>query len=478
MPLWPAPFVGSRPVRAALTVPGSKSLTCRWLVLAAVAEGPSRLRAPLRSRDTELMAQALRELGAVVEDVPGRGDFGDDWLIAPIPFERLREAAHGAGTELPGRRVDCGLAGTVMRFVPALASLVPGRTIFDGDAAALRRPMGPVIAALRSLGTEVDELGEPGRLPFAVIGRPSLPGGDLSIDASVSSQFLSALLLVAARFHDGLSLRHESAGGAGVPSMPHVEMTLEALRRVGVAVDEPGPASWSVSAGPVSAFDLTVEQDLSNAGPFLAAAVVTGGTVSIPRWPLRTTQGGAHWLRILPAFGATTELVPGEDDELGTFTVTGPQTVGGVDLDLSEAGELAPTVAAISAVADSPSVLRRISHLRGHETDRLAALVAEIRRLGGRAEETVDGLRIDPAALRSAVFRSYEDHRMATSGAVIGLVVEGVQVEDIGTTSKTLPQFPRLWTEMVTDSLLGTGSLPVVSRSFSTSDPQADHGAR
>lgn len=480
MSLWPAPFLGSRPVQASLTVPGSKSLTNRWLLLAAVADAPSHLRAPLRSRDTELMAQALRELGARVEDVPGHGDFGDDWLVTPIPFEHLRtqaaaEDAAGTATE---RRIECGLAGTVMRFVPALAALVPGRTEFHGDAAAERRPMGPVIEALRGLGVEVQELGEPGRLPFAVIGRSALPGGRLSIDASVSSQFVSALLLVAARFEHGLQLRHESDDGTGVPSMPHVEMTLQTLRDVGVQVEDSEPAAWSVAPGAVRAMDLSIEQDLSNAGPFLAAAVVSGGTVSIPRWPLRTTQGGAHWQQILPAFGAQVSLEPEADGQHGTFTVSASKPPHGVDLDLSQAGELAPTVAAICAVADSPSVLRGIAHLRGHETDRLAALVTEIRRIGGRAEETADGLRIEPGQLHPAVMRSYEDHRMATAAAVIGLVLDGVQVEDIATTAKTLPQFPQLWNQMVIDSVLDTGAVPVQPGSSPVPQRSDSHGAR
>ena len=480
MSLWPAPFLGSRPVQASLTVPGSKSLTNRWLLLAAVADAPSRLRAPLRSRDTELMAQALRELGARVEDVPGHGDFGDDWLVTPIPFEHLRtqaaaEDAAGTATE---RRIECGLAGTVMRFVPALAALVPGRTEFHGDAAAERRPMGPVIEALRGLGVEVQELGEPGRLPFAVIGRGALPGGRLSIDASESSQFVSALLLVAARFEHGLQLRHVGADGAGVPSLPHVEMTLQTLREAGVRVEGSEPAAWSVSPGTVQAVDLSIEQDLSNAGPFLAAAVVSGGTVSIPRWPLRTTQGGAHWQQILPAFGAQVSLEPEADGQHGTFTVSASKPPHGVDLDLSQAGELAPTVAAICAVADSPSVLRGIAHLRGHETDRLAALVTEIRRIGGRAEETADGLRIEPGQLHPAVMRSYEDHRMATAAAVIGLVLDGVQVEDIATTAKTLPQFPQLWNQMVTGSVLDTGAVPVQPGSSPVPQRSDSHGAR
>lgn len=480
MSLWPAPFLGSRPVQASLTVPGSKSLTNRWLLLAAVADAPSHLRAPLRSRDTELMAQALRELGARVEDVPGHGDFGDDWLVTPIPFEHLRtqaaaEDAAGTATE---RRIECGLAGTVMRFVPALAALVPGRTEFHGDVAAERRPMGPVIEALRGLGVEVQELGEPGRLPFAIIGRGALPGGQLSIDASESSQFVSALLLVAARFEHGLQLRHVGADGAGVPSLPHVEMTLQTLRDVGVQVEDSEPAAWSVAPGTVRAMDLSIEQDLSNAGPFLAAAVVSGGTVSIPRWPLRTTQGGAHWQQILPAFGAQVSQEPETDGQHGTFTVSASKPPHGVDLDLSQAGELAPTVAAICAVADSPSVLRGIAHLRGHETDRLAALVTEIRRIGGRAEETADGLRIEPGQLHPAVMRSYEDHRMATAAAVIGLVLDGVQVEDIATTAKTLPQFPQLWNQMVIDSVLDTGAVPVQPGSSPVPQCPGNHGAR
>lgn len=453
--LWPAPFVGSRPVQASLTVPGSKSLTNRWLVLAAVADGPCLLRAPLRSRDTELMAQALRSLGAEVEDVPGSGDFGDDWRVTPIPPAAASPGAAAPAAEATTpREVECGLAGTVMRFVPALAALVPGATRFDGDASALRRPMGPVIEALRGLGLQVHEQGEAGRLPFTVAGQALVPGGTLSIDASVSSQFVSALLLVAARFTEGLELRHESHDGRGVPSMPHIAMTIEVLRRVGVVVDDTEPYVWRVSPGRIRAFDVQIEQDLSNAGPFLAAAVVTGGTVSIPRWPLRTTQGGAHWQQILPAFGASVALSPdaasgGAEAHTGTFTVRGPDRISGVSLDLSAAGELAPTVAAICAVAGSASELRGIAHLRGHETDRLAALVAEIRRLGGDAEETQDGLLIRPGALHAGKFETYEDHRMATAAAVIGLVVDGVVVHDIATTAKTLPQFPQLWRAML-----------------------------
>jgi 3-phosphoshikimate 1-carboxyvinyltransferase len=427
--LWPAPHVGSRPVSAELTVPGSKSLTNRYLLLAALADGPCRLRSPLHSRDSRLMVEALRALGAGVEEAEGTGSFGPDLVVGPASWE--------AGDPVT---VDCGLAGTVMRFVPPVAALGRRSVTFDGDPGARVRPMEPVIEALRGLGVHVEDGGS-GRLPFTVHGTGGVPGGELEIDATGSSQFVSALLLAGARFERGLLLRHR--GARGVPSMPHVEMTVDVLRGVGVAVDDTVPDAWHVSPGPVRAFDVEIEQDLSNAGPFLAAAVVTGGRVSIPHWPARTTQGGDHWKQILAAFGAEVDLTG------GTFTVTGPGTVTGVDLDLGEAGELAPTVAAVCAVATTPSRLRGIAHLRGHETDRLAALVAEINRLGGDAEETEDGLVIRPAPLHGGTFATYEDHRMATAGAVIGLVVPGVRVENIATTAKTLPEFPRLWAELV-----------------------------
>lgn len=436
--LWSAPFVGSAPVVATLSVPGSKSLTNRWLVLAALADGPCRLRTPLHSRDSALMVGALEHLGATVTEVQGRGDFGPDLVVTPIPRPF-------AGRDVV-RSIDCGLAGTVMRFVPPVAALVPGRTHFDGDLHARQRPMAPVIKALGDLGVPVTLGSQNPGLPFAVDGPADgrhLEGGHVQIDAAQSSQFLSALLLVGSQLRGGLSVEHVSDSGAQVPSMPHVEMTVETLRRVGVEVDDSQPGLWRVHPGSIGAFDCQVEQDLSNAGPFLAAAVVTGGCVSIPNWPVNTTQGGAHWQQILPMFGADVQLAD------GVLTVRGPERVTGVDLDLSAAGELAPTVAAICAVAATPSRLRGIAHLRGHETDRLAALSQEINRLGGCAQETEDGLLISPGVLHGGTFLSYDDHRMATAGAVIGLVVDGVRIENIETTAKTLPDFPRMWDALV-----------------------------
>ncbi len=430
---WRAPRLRSA-VKAELTVPGSKSLTNRYLVLAALAEGPCLLRRPLHSRDSALMVTALRQLGVVIEEVPGDGGFGPDLRVTPLPFP----AEHPQS-----RTVDCGLAGTVMRFVPPLAGLVAGTTAFDGDPHARRRPMGSIISALRGLGLTVKDH-DAGSLPFAVHGDGSVRGGRLVIDASASSQFVSALLLVGARFTDGLHLEHV---GKPVPSLDHVRMTVETLRSLGVSVDDSVPNHWRVAPGPIAAFDVAVEPDLSNAGPFLAAAVVTGGTVRVRNWPTGTTQVGDDWRRILPMMGADVRL---DDDVL---TVTGGTTITGGSF--ADTSELAPTVAALCALAATPSTLTGIAHLRGHETDRLAALVTEINGLGGDAEETADGLVIRPAPLHGGVFATYEDHRMATAGAIIGLAVDGVVVENIGTTAKTMPEFPALWAALTGTSQQG-----------------------
>ncbi len=376
---WPAP-TAEGPVRAIVSVPGSKSLTNRYLVLAALAEEPSRLRGPLHSRDTALMAGALAALGAGVEEVPGAGAFGPDWLVTP---GRLRGPA----------AIDCGLAGTVMRFVPPVAALARGPVRFDGDPAARRRPMATALEALRALGVAVDEAGEPGRLPFTVAGTGHVRGGTLRIDASASSQFVSGLLLAAARFDEGLVVEHV---GAPIPSAPHVVMTVEALRDVGVVVDDADASVWRVDPGPVGALDVQVEPDLSNAAPFAAAAVVTGGRVHLPGWPQYTTQAGDLLRDLLDQMGADVTL-----DRDG-LTVEGTGDLYGIDADLSDAGELAPTVAALAALADGPSQLRGIAHIRGHETDRLAALATEINALGGNVTETPDGLVVRPRPCAAA----------------------------------------------------------------------------
>lgn len=420
--LWPAP-TPSAPLDAVVRLPGSKSLTNRYLVLAALADAPSVLRAPLRSRDTLLMAEALRTLGVAVED-----DYaGDDWHVVPA--------------ELTGDvEVRTGLAGTVMRFLPPVAALADGPVRFDGDEQARVRPMGPVLAALRSLGVAVDDGGR-GTLPFTVSGQASgVPGGEAVIDASASSQFVSGLLLSGARYLDGVTVVN---AGETVPSEPHLQMTVETLRDCGVVVDDTTPNRWRVEPGPIGALDVQVEPDLSNAGPFLAAALVCGGRVTVADWPQRTTQAGDGWRDLLDQMGAEVAL------HQEGLTVEGTGELYGIDADLHDVGELTPVVAALCALADSPSTLRGVAHLRGHETDRLAALATELSALGADVTETDDGLRIVPKPLQGSRFRTYHDHRMAHAGAVVGLRVPGVLVEDVATTAKTMPDFPGLWHQVL-----------------------------
>ncbi|WP_199439435.1 3-phosphoshikimate 1-carboxyvinyltransferase [Umezawaea beigongshangensis] len=414
---WPAP-VSTGPVHATVPVPGSKSITNRALVLAALADGRSVLHAPLRSRDTLLMARALRSLGADVVD----GDDGS-WLVRP---SALRGPA----------RIDCGLAGTVMRFLPPAAALATGEIEFDGDPHARLRPMSTVLNALRALGADVT--GD--ALPFVVRGNGGLRGGEVVVDASGSSQFVSGLLLSGAHFEDGVTVLHD---GKPVPSLPHIDMTVEVLRSAGVVVDDSEPNRWRVEPGPIRGREWYVEPDLSNATVFLAAAAVTGGEVVVPGWPERTTQAGDAVRDVLSRMGCGVELTA------EGLRVRGPEELSGLDVDLHDESELTPTVAALAALAAGPTRIRGVAHIRGHETDRIAALVTEINRLGGAATETEDGLVVEPRPMHGGVWRSYADHRMATAGAIVGLVVPEVEVDDIGSTAKTMPDFPAMWTRML-----------------------------
>ena len=422
---WPSPHA-TGPVAATVALPGSKSLTNRYLVLAALAGDASRLRRPLRSRDTLLMAAALRSLGASIVDLPGSDPGCDDWLIGPASLT-------GATS------VDCGLAGTVMRFVPPVAALGDGAVSFDGDPRARRRPMAQVIDSLRTLGATVSDDGR-GTLPFTVHGAGRMPGGPVTIDASASSQFISALLLAGPRFEQGVTIHHQ---GTPVPSEPHIAMTVEVLRDCGVDVDDSVANTWHVEPSAIRSLDVEVEPDLSNAAAFLAAAVVTGGTLSIPGWPQHTTQAGDAIRDIFDAMGADVLL------ERTGLTLRGNEQIGGLDVDLHGAGELTPVIVAVAALAGSPSRIRGIAHLRGHETDRLTALSTEINALGGSVEQSDDGLRITPRPLHGGLFHTYDDHRMAMAAAVLGLRVPGVIIENVETTAKTMPDFADLWTSML-----------------------------
>jgi 3-phosphoshikimate 1-carboxyvinyltransferase len=422
---WPA-STASAPVAAEVSVPGSKSITNRALVLAALADGPGRIDGALRSRDTQLMADALRTLGAsMTQD-------GDSVTVIP--------------GELHGGEVQCGLAGTVLRFLPAVAALADGEVEFTADREARHRPMGTTLDSLRALGATIVDSGDPDSpLPFRVLGHGGLPGGEVRIDASASSQFVSGLLLAGSRFDEGVTVIHE---GDAIPSQPHVEMTVAMLREAGVRV-EVGFNRWRVFPGPVRARHWKVEPDLSNATPFLAAAAVTGGQVIVRDWPQATTQPGDQFRTILQDMGADVEY----HAHNGSLAVRGTGPLHGITWDMHDIGELTPTVAALCAVASGPSTLYGIAHLRGHETDRLAALHTELTAVGCGVTQTADGLVIEPAPLHApaggGVWHTYADHRMATAGALLGLTVPGIVIEDIGTTAKTLPDFESRWLQML-----------------------------
>ena len=421
---WPAIFRGPRPISATVTIPGSKSVTNRALILAAQATTPSLIRRPLISRDSELMVAGLRELGIAIVETTVDGDAA--WQVTPA---KMRGPV----------KIDVGNAGTVMRFLPPLSALATGSVAFDGDPRSHERPLGPVIKALEDLGISVEHEGRYS-LPLTLNGTGEIPGGALEIDASASSQFLSALLLIGPSMTNGITVKH--VGGA-LPSMPHIDMTVDMLRFFGAKVEVDAANSiWKVLPGKLIGQDFVIEPDLSNGAPFLSIAMICGGDVTISDWPTATTQPGDQLREIFTQMGAKVEFVD------SGLKLTGTGKIHGIDIDLHDVGELTPAIAALCALADSPSHLRGIGHLRLHETDRLAALTNEINALGGNVTEEETALHITPAPLHAGIFHTYDDHRLATAGAAIGLVVPGIEVENIATTRKTLPDFPGLWSSL------------------------------
>ena len=426
---WSAPFrsgltAASKPISATVTIPGSKSATNRALILAALATTPSRIRKPLSSRDTDLMVKGLQSLGCKIEQI--KTDQGFDYQVIP-------------GKLMGPAQIDVGNAGTVMRFLPPIAALATGLIYFDGDERSHQRPIAPVLTALEQLGVSVEHNNKY-KLPITINGDGKIKGGTVEIDASASSQFVSALLLVAPATQEGITIKNI---GPSLPSAPHIEMTIQMLEKFGATVQRTS-SSWSVTPCQLIGQDLVIEPDLSNAAPFMAAAMICGGSVQVRHWPLSTTQPGDQLRSIFTKMGAKVEL------NASSLTITGSGKIHGIDIDLGDVGELTPSIAAIASLATTPSALRGISHLRLHETDRLAALANEINNLGGSVIEGPGDLVIKPGKMNaSQIWRSYEDHRMATAGAIIGLAVEGVIVENIETTQKTLSDFPGMWQGML-----------------------------
>ena len=427
MNLWRAPYRGAQPISANIEIPGSKSATNRALILAALATSPSTLRKPLHSRDSSLMVAGLRAIGTEINEAPN-GDLN-------INPKKLSGPA----------KVDVGNAGTVMRFLPPVAALATGAISFDGDPRSHERPLGPIIAALENLGVQIEHGGRYS-LPLQIKATGELIGGEIDIDASTSSQFISALLLVAPSTKSGITVRHI---GKHLPSQPHIDMTIQMLKLFGAQVvvskSSEGFPQWQVVPSELKGVDLIIEPDLSNAAPFMAAAMICGGEVTIKNWPRETAQPGDQLREIFTKMGAEISF------EGSDLKVSGTGEINGIDIDLHDVGELTPSIAAVAALATTPSSLRNIAHLRLHETDRLAALATEINALGGDVDEEESALHISPAQLHSGIFHTYEDHRLATAGAMLGLVVQGIEVENIETTKKTLPDFAGQWSRLVSN---------------------------
>ncbi|MBO9310050.1 MAG: 3-phosphoshikimate 1-carboxyvinyltransferase [Chloroflexi bacterium] len=406
-----------RPIDAVISVPGSKSITNRALVLAALAEGESALENALFSEDSHWCSQALQRLG--------------------IPIKAEAEAARflvqGRGGILPAAHADLfvGNSGTTARFLVAVAALGNGTYRFDGVPRMRQRPIGPLLAALRQLGAQFSFEGAPNAFPLTVHAA-GLQGGAATLEATNSSQYVSALLQVApyARRDVTIYLTGE------VVSEPYIEMTLRVMAQFGVIADKSDYRNYHVRAGQrYQAQRYVIEPDASNATYFFAAAALVGGRVRVPHLSANSLQGDVRFVDVLEQMGCQVERAA---------TYLEVRSIGqlrGVDVDLNAMSDTAQTLAAIAPFASTPTRIRNIGHIRHKETDRIAALATELRKLGAQVEERADSLTIYPSALRPAEIETYDDHRMAMAFAVTGLALDGVRIKNPACTAKTFPDF-------------------------------------
>ena len=404
------------PIDATVEVPGSKSITNRALVAAALASGRSVLSRALSADDTAAMAAALARLGIGVERDAASGD-----VVVDGGCERLR----------PGPvELDARLSGTTARFLLPVLALGRGRYRLDGLAALRARPMAPGLRALRDLGVEVVEEGEPGHLPVTVVGA-ELAGGTVRVPGAVSSQFVSGLLLAGPATRRGVRVELEQP----VVSRPYLGLTLATMEAFGAEVDGDVERGVDVAPGGYRARRHAIEPDASSASYFFAAAVVCGGRVRVPGLGRQSAQGDLAFVDVLEAMGAD---VRRED---GFVEVRSGPSLSGVDVDMADLSDTAQTLAAVAVFASSPTRVRGIGFIRAKETDRIAAVVSELRRCGIRAEEHGDGFTVHPGLPRPAVIETYDDHRMAMSFTLLGLRAPGIEIADPGCVGKTFPGF-------------------------------------
>jgi 3-phosphoshikimate 1-carboxyvinyltransferase len=401
-------------VDADVQIPGSKSLTNRALVLASLADGTSTLGGALVADDTEAMAAAMTQLGAVVD----------------LRSDRCTVTGFG-GRLRPGPiDIDARLSGTTARFVLPVLTLGDGPYLLDGAQPLRDRPMGPSIEALRRLGAQVDDSDRPGHLPV-VVRAGTLQGDGVGVDGVLSSQFTSGLLLAAAAMPDGLAV--DLLGP--VVSRPYLEMTLAVLRAFGVDAGSDGERRLWVRPGGLQPTDYRIEPDASAASYFLAAAAICGGRVRVGDLGSASLQGDARFAELLERMGAEVHQGPHVTEVRGTGHLRG------IDADLTDLPDMAQTLAAVAVFADGPTRVRGVEVIRGHETDRIAAVVTELGRCGIEADEHDDGFTVHPGTPRPARIETYRDHRMAMSFSLLGLRVPGIEIVDPGCVAKTFPDF-------------------------------------
>ncbi|MFM9058746.1 MAG: 3-phosphoshikimate 1-carboxyvinyltransferase [Planctomycetaceae bacterium] len=423
------------PIRGAIRPPGSKSITNRALVCAALARGESTLTGVLDSDDTRVMAAGLAALGIAIEA---------DW-----PGAAVRVAGCAGGIPAASATLDCAASGTTMRFLSAVCGLGRGTYRLDGVARMRQRPIGDLVAALRDLG--VDAVAEsPGECPPVVIRSSGLAGGDVRVRGGTSSQFASGLAMAAPCTPRGMRIEFEGT----LVSVPYLDMTRRVMESFGARFDEAGERGWRIAPGGYVGRRYAIEPDASAASYFAAAAAITGGSVRIDGLSRRSLQGDVAFCDVLERMGCTVAWHDGgPDGDGGSVTVSG-RAARGVDIDMNAISDTVPTLAVVTLFAEGATTIRNVAHIRDKETDRIGDLVRELRRLGADVEENPDGLAIHPAPLHGAELATYDDHRMAMSLALAGLVVPDVRIHDPGCVAKT---FPGYWREL--GALLGTGDL-------------------
>jgi 3-phosphoshikimate 1-carboxyvinyltransferase len=405
------------PVNGSIRPPGSKSITNRALICAALADGASTLTGALESEDTQVMIAALQQLGIAVE-VSDRG-------------RTLRVA--GCGGKIPAKAAELFIAnsGTSMRFLTAMATIGHGAYKLDGIARMRERPIGDLVSSLRQLGVQIEALGANDCPPVAVTAS-GLPGGEASIRGDVSSQFLSGLLMAAPYAQQAITLKVSGT----LVSIPYVDMTIKVMESFGAAATATSDyATISVSnEQQYRGIDYAIEPDASAASYFFALAAITGGRITVENLSRASLQGDVKFCDCLAQMGAGVEYGP------DSITVQGGK-LHGIDIDMNGISDTVQTLSVVALFADGPTRMRNVAHIRHKETDRIGATACELRKLGATVEETEEGLTVHPGTLRGAAIDTYNDHRMAMSFALAGLRTPGVVIRNPGCTSKTYPEF-------------------------------------